>query len=922
MGGANRLVPVTQGRIANKSPGNPNQVPVTLKLSKEGPSPKGYARKGNEMGAFHPKQTPPCFPPMELDRIVNKSAGSPTGLSQRVCHPRTADGCFHHSSIRGYHPTSRVLIHADWRKRIYKRMRQCGLIAVLVLPWTLGAAPVDFDREIRSIFAERCLQCHGGVKHKANLTFLSRDAALAPAESGKRAIDPEHPEASELLRRISSADPEERMPPQGPPLSSTQQAMLRQWIQEGANWPQHWSFRPLEHFAPPQIQNRSWLRNPIDQFVLVKLEAKGIAPSPAADRVTLIRRLYLDLLGLPPPIEAVDAFAQDSSPEAYEQLVDRLLQSPHFGERWGRHWLDQARYADSDGYEKDNARPDAWRWRAWVIDAINQDLPFDQFTLQQIAGDLIPHASADQKLGTAFNLQTLFNREGGVDPEEDRTKRVIDRVNTISTVWLGLTVGCTQCHDHPYDSVQQKDFYRLYAFFNNADETMLDVPKDFKVSRDFKLEELRTELELARKDLAARLANWESRQLSRNSHEGPELPEEISLALTTESSRRAPEQRSLLAQYYEEQIDGETAPLHFQIGEHNSKQFMAVRVLAQRTDPPRTTYVFHRGDFLQPDTAEVLQPAPPATLTESRNESWDRIALARWLVANPLTPRVRANKIWATLFGQGLVTTLDDFGTRGDRPTHPELLDWLAERYQKNWRLKDFLRLILNSATYRQSSSHRPELQEIDPDNQLWHRQNRLRVEGEIIRDMHLSVSGLLEHRVGSPSVFPPLASDVAALSYADNFKWQTSEGPDRYRRGMYTFFKRTAPDPNLMIFDCPDANVTATGRTRSNTPIQALTALQNEVYVEAARALSQRALTLPQGNDEERLRFVWRLSLARSPQPQELAPLLALLQENRAYYRVHAEQARELGGGTDELAAWVATVRIILNLDEFITRG
>ncbi len=530
----------------------------------------------------------------------------------------------------------------------------------------------------------------------------------------------------------------------------------KQWVAGGARFEQHWAYRPFDPGPPPAVQDPSWCRNVIDRYVLARLERQGVTPSPEADRYTLIKRLYYDLLGLPPSMREADAFADDESPAAYTQLVDRLLSSPHFGERWGRHWLDKARYADSDGYEKDNPRPDAWRYRDWVLNAINRDLPFDRFTVEQLAGDLLPDCDEMARLATAFNRQTLTNTEGGTDQEEFRVAAVMDRTETLGTVWLALTVGCARCHSHKYDTITQDEYYQLFAFFNNGDETTIEVAASA-----------------------------------------------------------------------------------------TSDEKMSVRVISQRTAEPRTTHVLHRGDFLQPSHAvqpDALSALPKLQARQEDSDSPDRLDLARWLVSgnNPLPARVAVNHLWSQLFGEGLVRTMNDFGIRGESPTHPRLLDWLARSLIENhWSRKQLIRTIALSSTYRQSSRHRPQLADVDATNRLLHRQNRFRVEAEIIRDVTLAASGLLSGRIGGPSVFPPIPPSITDLTYNSSFKWETSEGEDRYRRGLYTFFKRTAPHPNLTTFDCPSSNVTTVRRQRSNTPIGVLVLLNNEVYAEAARAMA-----------------------------------------------------------------------------------
>jgi len=734
----------------------------------------------------------------------------------------------------------------------------CLLAAAVMLP-AQPAPAAEFDDDIRPILQD-CSRCHGGIKRQNGLSFLRRADALAPARSGARAIVPGKPDESELLRRVRATG-RERMPPDGKPLSPAQVETLRNWIAAGAPWDEHWAFAPLKRLAPPAVKDNGWPRNPIDHFVLGRLEDQGSRPSLEADRSTLIRRLYLDLLGLPPDVRDADVFLADTRPDAYEKLVDRLLASPHFGERWGRHWLDLARYADSDGYEVDKVRPHAWYWRDWVIRAVNDDLPFDRFTLEQLAGDLLPGADFPQKLATAFHRQTLTNNEGGIDKEEYRVKAVMDRATTTATVWLGLTLGCTQCHNHPYDPLSQREFYGLYAFFNNADEA--DLPLSKNASAKYGWQGLRT-------------------------------------ALVEKKGANAQDTR--------------------------------LAVLTER-DRPRATHLFHRGDFLRPRQEESIAPGVPSVMHAITPSSapLNRLDLARWLVepSNPLTPRVAVNHLWLHLFGQGLVRTPDDFGARGESPTHPALLDWLAGEFiRRDWSRKRVIRLIVTSATYRQSSRHRPELAQADPQNRLLHRQNRFRVEAEIVRDLHLAVGGLLAPRIGGPSVFPPIPKDLEKINFRSQLPWPTSTGPDRYRRGMYTFFKRSLPEPNLVVFDCPDSSATAAQRSTSNTPLQALTTLNNEVFFEAAQAVARRVLESGARTDEERVAFAFRLALARPASDRERGRLLELLRASRDWYRGHEQEAGRTAGAfrppgktAAETAAWVATVNILLNLDEFITR-
>jgi mono/diheme cytochrome c family protein len=995
----------------------------------------------------------------------------------------------------------------------------CLGIAVLALSST--AAPVDFAKDIQPIFAEHCTECHGPDKQKAGLNLTDPASLRAELKSGKHAVVPGKPGQSELIYRLTTTDADEQMPPpeKGKPLPAKDIAKIRRWIAEGGQWSQHWAYRPLDS-KPPAVIGKTAARNQIDWFIYAKLKTTGVPPSPAADRPTLIKRLSYDLIGLPPTPSEVNDFANDKSPDAYGKLVNRLLASPHFGERWGRHWLDKARYADSDGFEKDKPRMNAWRYRDWVIEAINADLPFDQFTIEQLAGDLLPNATEAQKLATAFNRQTLTNTEGGTDKEQWRVAAVMDRVETLGAVWLGLTVGCARCHTHKYDQFTQKEYYQFFAYFNNGDETSSNVPRSkpeyeawlkAKMAHDDRVktlqvkvaardEALKAQLPELEKQLRAtlekRVANPEAfHPLTMTSLKGPKgvqfkpqpdgsflvtganpatakytlefttdvkkitglkiealpdkslkangpgrtahgnfvlndvrvyatggakfdakkhrvalssaranfaqdkwpaanaidgkvaegkkgtgwaispqfgkphqlilttakaisfedttkiqvvldqqygaqhtlgrfritartgqaagdgIPPAVVKALAIEPAKRNAQQAAALLVFFRER-DAEAKAMLAELKKPAPKSpVMSVRVISQRANSPRTTHVMHRGEFKQP--REKVTALTPVTLPNVTNRAQgDRLDLARWLVdgKNPLVPRVTANQIWANLFGEGIVRTVNDFGVRGDAPTHPELLDWLAaELVERKWSRKAMIRLIVNSATYRQSSAHRPEMVAHDPSNLLLHRQNRFRVEAEIIRDLNLAASGLLARKVGGPSVFPPLPSGVAALSYANNFKWAASKGEDRYRRGLYTFFKRTSPHPNLITFDCPDSNVTCVKRTRSNTPLAALATLNNEVFTEAAKALAKRLLA-EKPTDAERITHGFKICVAREPSENERATLSNLLKQSRSYYTAHAAEAKVLNGDA-EASAWTATARVLLNLDEFITR-
>jgi mono/diheme cytochrome c family protein len=1004
-------------------------------------------------------------------------------------------------------------------------------LSTLLAMTSAAEDPPDYALEIQPILAANCVVCHGPDEAEAGLRLDQHEVATAELESGKRAIIAGNPQKSELLHRVRINDDSARMPPDGPRLSKREIDLLTRWIKQGAEFQTHWAYRPIRQPVTPNVNQKAWPHNPIDYFVLAKLEAAGVTPSPPANPATLVKRLYYDLIGLPPDPTVASEFLANPSEVTYRELVDHLLQSEHFGERWGRHWLDKARYADSDGYEKDRPRPNAWLYRDWVINAINQDLPFDQFTIEQLAGDLLPKPTQQQKLATAFHRQTLTNTEGGTDQEQFRVEATFDRTETTSAIWLGLTMTCARCHTHKYDQITQHEYYQLFAFFDDINETNVNLPiseastKAYelqKVEHQEKIDRLESRLASLQQEIQPEVNAWADKievklrdesqasiqfevatpisiqassgatfepqpdgsqlvvgpVLDRDEYtvvikapeqpltgikiellpdpslpangpgrakngnlvltqvrgyigsdqnfktdfkplawataeadhtqngfspdgalsdkdksgwaiapamgkphhwlgsvaetlsdqKGPyiqvvldqqyggqhnigrfriltmtgsdtrrRLPTAIAEILSLPSESRSPEQQTAIAKYYVSQHP-ETKKLQSQLAKLKANSPKQPTLAARVVSPAnRTTRVLHRGDFLQPadavetgilGTIKTSHPLP----ARSDDQPQTRLDLARWLVdeSNPLTPRVAVNQIWAHLFGRGIVSTINDFGVRGDLPSHPVLLDWMAWNFPRelNWSRKALIRTIVLSATYQQASEHRQELLDIDPNNQLLARQNRFRVSAEVVRDLHLAASGLLSSKVKGPSVFPPLPPGVAELSYANNFKWQTSPGEDAYRRGMYTFFKRTSPHPTLISFDCPDSNTTRLQRSNSNTPLQALATLNNGVFAEAAQALSQRVLTEGGDNDVQKLQAALKLVLARQATESETQRFLQLLTQAREYYTDHLEDAKNAtklhrvkSVTHSENAAWVATLRMILNLDEFIVR-
>jgi len=760
---------------------------------------------------------------------------------------------------------------------------------------------IDFNRQIRPLLSDRCFRCHGpdSNERQAGLRLDQPDSALAKLESGATAIVPGDPDASELVRRIYAEDEAERMPPADSQksLHEAEKALLKAWVAQGAKYTQHWSFLPPRKPAVPSIPGDTWSRNDIDRFVLHRLKQAGLAPSPEADRRTLMRRVSFDLTGLPPTIDEVQAFLADDSPEAYEHLVDRLLASPRFGERMAMHWLDLARYADSDGYEKDGHRQ-MWPYRDWVIEAFNANMPFDQFTVEQLAGDLLPQPTRKQIIATAFNRNNPTTSEAGSDPDEFAAKYAVDRVNTMASVWLGLTMQCAECHDHKFDPLTTRDFYSLFAFFNQLPEVPLyegpDAPPSIPVATP--------EQESALAELEHQIASLK--------------------AALAERQEPTDKQRQKLSA-----LEAQAAAIRAEIPK--------VRVM-QPTAQRRPTFILVRGDYRsQGDEVTPGIPAVFGVLPE--HEAADRLALARWLVSreNPLTARVVINRIWAIFFGSGLVSTVNDFGSQGEWPSHPELLDWLATEFvRRNWDLKAMLRLIATSSTYRQSSRATPELLELDPLNRLLARGPRHRLPAEMLRDNALAISSLLQEKLGGPSVFPYHPAGLwEEMAWADSpwKNWPIEHGPNLYRRSLYTFWKRSVLHPVLALFDAPSRNVCEASRSTTNTPLQAYVTLNETSFVEAARALAARMLTECAPHAEARITHGYLLALARPPSSRELQ----VLQD--AYYKMFkhfadrpADANALLAVGESprisdidpiEHAAWTAVAQVILNLDETITK-
>jgi mono/diheme cytochrome c family protein len=1024
------------------------------------------------------------------------------------------------------------------------------LVCLAFASATLAAAnQVDFVRDVQPIFTRSCVMCHGPNTQMAGLRLDAKESVMA------KVVVPGKASESALYRRVAGIGDVARMP-MGGRLADDQIATLKAWIEQGADWPDsvgarvnaskiHWAFVPPQRPALPQVKSVAWAKNPIDRFILARLEKEDLTPSPEADRVTLLRRLSLDLTGLPPSAEEVDAFVRDKSRNAYEKQVDRLLASPHYGEMWARHWLDAAHYADSDGYEKDKPR-EVWFYRDWVINALNQNLPYDRFIIDQVAGDLLPNRTQDEIVATGFLRNSQINEEGGIDPEQFRMEAMFDRMHTVGSAVLGLTVQCAQCHNHKYDPLKQEEYYRMLAFLNNTHESniavytpaeemkrteilrrtreiegtlqrknhdwqtrmaaweagvkenqpewivvrpevddistggqkyfpmkdgsllaqgyaptkhtvKLTVKTDLQNIRAFRLEllkdanlprggpgratdgtgvltEFRVEAAPAgapdkktavkivkatadvnppEKELApvfddkskkhrvtgpvefaidgkdetgwgidagpglrnqARKAvfnaaepisndgmtiltfylkqnhgGWNSDDNQTNNlgrvrlsittaenAEADPLPATVREILAIPSEQRTAEQTQTVFNYWRttvpqwRQQNDDIAALWTAYPEGSSQL-----VLAQREEV-RPTHVLTRGDFQKP--AKVVEAGTPAYLNAAPAGAEDRLTFAKWLVDRkaPTTARALVNRVWQTYFGVGIVATSEDLGTQCEPPSHPELLDWLAVQFMDSgWDLKALQKLVVTSATYRQSSNATPELIERDPYNRLLARGPRFRVEGEVVRDITLAASGLLNPAIGGPSVYPPAPSFLflPPVSYGPK-TWYESKGPDRYRRALYTFRYRSLPYPMLDTFDTPNGDSACVRRARSDTPLQALTTLNEPLSMETARALAWKTLHEGGSTDAQRVTYAFRRCVSRKPNDAEEAALETLLKKEEARYADGKRNPWDLAAADPakppalpkgvtpaEAAAWTVVSRVMLNLDETITK-
>jgi Protein of unknown function (DUF1553)/Protein of unknown function (DUF1549)/Planctomycete cytochrome C len=904
------------------------------------------------------------------------------------------------------------------------------LLLLLLANWVgLSKEPVHFNTQVKPIFNKKCISCHGGVKKNGGFSMMNREELLRPNESGKPAIVPGKPNESELMRRVTHHDPEERMPYEAAPLSNAEIATLRQWIKEGAVWGTHWAYVPVQPVQVPALKgflglfpqkNSDWAKSDIDKFILAEMQKQGLNPSPKADKATLLRRVSLDLIGMPAPDDIAKAYLQDQSPAAYDKLVDALLASPRFGERWASMWLDIARYADTKGYERDPGRQ-IWHYRDWLIRALNRDMPYNQFLTEQIAGDLLPNPSDEQYLATAFHRNTTTNDEGGTDNEEFRVAAVVDRINTTFEGLLGTTFACTQCHGHPYEDIKHEEYYRVMAYFNNArdEDTYEEYPllRHYPTADSVKLDSLckwvakvstpkrsmemytflktlqpsiysiagdqfvnaelyDTKTLVMRKDGVARFkqvgTNGASKLICRlrphaeggtweihaDSVKGPlvlqfKLPSPEGGWRNVELDIKAPSGKHDLYWVYrnpgiQDLTKGGVSFDWFYFtqpfpgkDDADYAKYQADFWHLLNADPPSTpvmvenpsfmqrkTQVFERGNWLV--KGKEVEPGVPKIMgTVDKNAPNNRLGFARWLSSaeNPLTARTFVNRLWEQVFGMGLVETLEDMGSQGTTPTHPELLDYLAWQFthQQKWSIKTALKNIVSSNTYQQRSETSPQLREKDPYNRYYARGPRVRLSAEQVRDQAMVLSGLLSTKMYGPGVMPYQPEGIWASPYG-NEKWVLSQGEDRYRRSVYTYHKRTSAYPSMLTFDGTSRNVCTARRIRTNTPLQALVTLNDPVYVEAAQALAKRMRYAGAEVDRQIARGYY-LALKHKIDPKKGAILAKLYQKALAKYQADLKLTQELLGDQKvknpaEYAALTIVANAILNLDEVITKS
>lgn len=789
----------------------------------------------------------------------------------------------------------------------------CCLPTICLLPVGLRASEekesmIGFNRDIRPILSENCFQCHGpdsrSRKGDLRLDRFENEGTTLGAES---VIERGDANASELVRRIESTDHDERMPPVSTEISLTKDQIqrIRDWVEQDGAYENHWAFSAPERPNVPSVARSNWPKNPIDNFVLKKLQAADLRPSTRADEASLLRRLSLDLIGLPPESETLATFREGPSSSKYETLVEQLLKSPRYGEHWATMWLDAARYADTNGYNNDTPRYN-WPYRDWLIKALNDNMPYDQFIIEQLAGDLLPNATQSQQVATGFNRNHNVTSEGGIVDEEYRLEYVADRVHTTSTVFMALTLRCARCHDHKFDPISQKEYYQFFAFFNQVPETGYHKEHVGNPNPVIKLATSEQSRELT--NLSVQLQDLEHR-----------LKDQKSLRDESERARLVEQKK---------QLEGRRKKITRQ---------MPTAMVMRDQEISRDTFVLTRGAYDQ--RAEKVANDVPGVLPDfPKDAERNRLGFAKWLTSrnHPLTARVIVNRLWAEIFGHGLVETLEDFGTQGALPSHPQLLDWMAvELIESGWDVQHVLRLIVSSATYQQSSRTTTGLQQSDPNNRLYARGPRFRMKAEVIRDSALSVSGLLVNKIGGPSVRPyqPSGLWVEVAVADDNYSggpYVQSQGDDLYRRSLYTWWKRTCPPPNLNTLDAPEREFCRVQRSRTNTPLQALVLMNDPIFVEAARKLAERMIRVDK-NPTTRIQFGFRLVTAREANAEEIELLLRALNRFRARFADQPDLAEKLlsvgdspravDAESEELAAYTAISNMLLNLDEFVTK-
>lgn len=897
-------------------------------------------------------------------------------------------------------------------------------ICCLVVLTILGCHEdkIDYSTQVKPIINQRCIACHGGVKQNGGFSLLFRQDALDTVKSGKHAIIPGDPGKSEMIRRLSLKDPEERMPYKEEPLSQKEISILTKWIEQGAEWGDHWAYVAPQNVEVPQntyslsgfgSSSEHWAKNEIDYFILDRLEKENLKPSAAADKATLVRRLYLDVIGIPPTPAEAEKFIMDKDPDAYEKTVDLLLASPHYGEKWTTWWLDLARYADTKGYEKDGHR-NIWRYRDWVIRAFNEDKPFDQFTIEQLAGDLLPDASDDLLIATAFHRNTMNNDEGGTDDEEFRIATVIDRVNTTYEVWQSTTMGCVQCHSHPYDPFRHDEYYKSMAFFNNTRDEDVDGEhpnlRTYKEEDEKKLQEIKawvkqygnsekeSEVTQFLKTLEPKYHAHRFDQVVNGAimswllmrPEGSARLKQIPLDGKTElvfnywagepggsfEIRKDNLKGEVIARVKLEKIKGTktvSVPLSPTRGTHdlyfvfsnprlkpdwnicgiewfafrntlpgsNVPGFASVKnsylqlltaeventpvMVESRGSQVRETNVFERGNWMV--KGKSVSADVPRSLNDLANDlPRNRLGFAQWLMSkeNPLTGRTVVNRIWEQIYGAGIVESLEDFGTQGSGPSHPELLDWLALRLMNDhqWSLKEIIKDMVMSATYRQDSRITPEVLEKDPSNRLLARGVRFRLSAEQVRDQALLVSGLLSKKMYGPGVMPYQPEGIWQSVY-NGSRWTKSKGEDQYRRGVYTFIKRTSLYPSMMMFDGGSREVCLSRRIRTNTPLQALVTLNDSVYVEAARNFSKKMIDAGKSPSEQ-INAGYQMLTFKKISHEKLRVLDKLYLEALNEYSNNEEACKEFTASKDadpEYGAMTVVAMALLNLDEVINK-